>query len=919
MKFALRNLAIVGAAGVLGLWALPSSADPLDQSKLIDALAERGMDELLLHLAQTGEFDDPATPRLIEVGQRNIALRDPALSSAERLEAFDAARSALRGLIDDPEMAGHPLRPVWRTDLAQMLLVTYLEGLQGLAPSFYEFGVPSRAQRAAFEQSVPAALSMMMQADTEFRDLDNRLSRDTAMRDALENSLAYYRIFDEYRDQKSAWFFANAAYFASLLPDDNPYFMSLGSVPGQAKTAAAERNRLRQLALRRLEPFLRSEVGNKALLPRVQSLAGRIEISRGNAVRAEQDYLAAATQSADWNADRLGASIARAQAAAAQGQADAAAAELADLATKSAVRQRLDFALVVTDARHKLAVRQANTLPEAQRDAALREAYGVYFELMDDPSLGERGPAVKNLVFDRWAASLDADATAQDLAALPPTVRMAVADISRRRGMLLQRQGKKIDGEAQLQRAVLAGRSLTDRTAVGDAVWANGLYNLAYAQYALAPGKLSSLLEVVDLATRVADETPGQPVATPAIDLATRIAEALHRQYAAQPGVDAAYRKATAVLYESGDYATTKPADDRLVYYAYAVFQAEGDYEKAAALYAQQLRTHPNYLEAQAQRLVSLTAWFKNTPDGTSRNARDAIASELLDAAKQIEPIATAARRQPANDYQASSAARALANAQLGRAEVLAERGDLNGALGTIDGFAQDFADRPTLVQRGLERRILLLVEADELGRAQETAGLMMGRFPDAAAGVINNVLSDMERQIETLGDDAPASARLADAAAAMAKLLADWAQEQGFDGEQMLPYRLVVLRSLRIAKRGDEALAYLRDTGLDQDFANNVDVLYEKALALVTKGDPDSLRAATPLLNRILGGLQEPYPDIYWQAWIARLGVNIKLGEKVDDVPRRIAQLRQRFPGLGGPEFAAKLRTLESEAIRAR
>ncbi|MEL7087949.1 MAG: hypothetical protein AAGL98_05830, partial [Planctomycetota bacterium] len=77
----------------------------MDQSKLIDALAERGMDELLLHLAETGEFDDPATPRMIEVGQRTIALRDPALSSAERREAFDAARLALRGLIDDPEMA----------------------------------------------------------------------------------------------------------------------------------------------------------------------------------------------------------------------------------------------------------------------------------------------------------------------------------------------------------------------------------------------------------------------------------------------------------------------------------------------------------------------------------------------------------------------------------------------------------------------------------------------------------------------------------------------------------------------------------------------------------------------------------------------------------------------------------------------
>lgn len=896
--------------------ACPFASAQLDQSKLIDALAERGMDELLLHLAETGDFDDPATPRLIEVGQRSIALRAPSLDAAGRREAFNAARVALRGLIDDPEMAGHPLRPVWRTDLAQMLLVTYLEGLEGLAPSFYEFGVPSRAQRAAFERSVPAALSMMMQAETEFRDLDNRLSRDTAMRDALENSLAYYRIFDEYRDQKSAWFFANAAHFASLLPDDNPYFMSLGSVPGQAKTPAAERDRLRKLALRRLEPFLRGEVGNTTLLPRVQSLAGRLELSLGNAARADSQYLAAATKSADWHADRLGASIARAEAAAAQGRSDAAAAQLTDLAAKSAVRQRLDFALVVTDARHRFAVRRANALSDGERDAALRGAYDVYFELIEDPALGERGPAVRNLVFDRWAASLDARASAEEIAALPPTVRMAIADISRRRGLLLQRRGKKVDGRAQLERAVAAGRTLNNRTAVGDAVWANGLYNLAYAKYALEPGQLGSLLEAVDLATMVAEQTPDEPVATSAIDLATRIAEALHRQHAAQPGVAEAYRRATAALYESGHYATTKPADDRLVYYAYAVFQAEGDYEKAASLYAQQLRSHPNFLEAQAQRLASLTAWFKGTPPGP---ARDAVASELLDTAQQIEPTARAARRQPADDYQNASAARVLANAQLGRAEVLAQRGDFDGALATIADLEQDFADRPVLVQRGLERRILLLVEADELGRAQETAGLMMGRFPDAAAGVIDNVLTDMERQIEALGDDAPASARLADAAAAMAKLLADWAEGQGFDAEQMLPYRLVVLRSLRIAARGDEALAYLRDTGLDQRFSNNVDVLFEKAQALVSKSDDASLRAAAPLLNRILGGLTEPYPDVYWRAWIARLSINLELGEGVDDVPRRIAQLRQRFPDLGGPEFAPKLESLESEANRRR
>lgn len=912
MVSTLRHLVQFSCSVALLLSCSAAAADTLDQSKLIDALTERGMDELLLHLAETGEFSDPATPRLIEIGQRSIAYRDRTLTGPQRLEGFDAARDALRALIDDPELAGHPLRPVWRTDLTQMLLVDYLEGLQRTATGYYEFGVPSRDQEEAFESVVPLALSMMLQADDEFRDLDGRLSRDDTLRDQLESSLVYYRIFDEYRDQKSAWFAANAAWFASLMPDDNPYFVSLGAVPGQAKTIDAERNRLRRTALRKLEPFLRGETGNSALLPRAQSLAGRITLTLGDAAAAEREYLTPAANASAWHLDRLGASIAQANAAAAQGRPDAARLQLADLAGKSTVQERLDYRLIVADATHLVLLSQAEKAPAAERDAALREAYAVYFELIDDPSLGAQSTAVRNLVFDRWAASLDRNAGPEQIAALPPTVRMAVADISRRRGMLLQRRGKNVDGQAALERAVAAGQTLTDRAAVGDTVWANGLYNLAYAKYALNPQNLATLLEVVTLTTDVAQQTPAEAVATESIDLASRIAEALHRQYADQPGVAEAYRRAVGVLYTSGHYDTTKPADDRLVYYAYAVHQAAGNYEEAVELYSRQLRTHPNYLEAQAQRLACLTLWFKASPDGARR---DAVESDLLDAAKRVEVVARDALNKSGDDYQSASAARALANAQFGRAEVYAQRRDLDRALAAIADVETDFADRPEIVQRGLERRILLLVEADELGRAQETAGTMMGRFPDAAAGVINNVLSDMERQIAALGDDSPQSARLADAAAAMAKLLADWAQGQGFDAAQMLPYRLVVLRSLRIAERPDEALAVLRETGLERDFGNNVDVLYEKAQALVTKGDGASLRAAAPLLNRILGGLEAPYPEVYWRSWVARLKINLALGEGVADVPRRVRQLEVSHPELGGEPFARQLRDLAEQA----
>lgn len=887
-------------------------SDTLDQSKLIDALSDRGMDELLLHLAETGEFADAAEPRLIKVGQLRSASRDPKRTAAQRLEAFDESRRVLRGLIDDPEMADHPLRPVWRTDLAEMLLVTHLQGFRRSAAGYYEFGVPSRDQRAAFEADIPVALAMLMQADTEFRDLESRLTRDAALRDQLDASLATDRIFDEYRDQKSAWFTADAAYLATLLPDDNPYFVSLGAVASQSKTPAAERERLLDLSLRKLEPFLAGDAGGAAVQARAQSLAGRVALAQGNAEAAEREHLAAATSDTatnGWNTDRRDAYLALALAQEAQGNADAARAQLEELAEKSAVRDRLDDRLLVADALHLLRLRQAESAPAGQRNAQIESAYGVYFDLLDDPNLGDAASAVRNLVYDRWASSLADDA---DVAALPPVVRMAVADIARRRGMLDLRQGEEARGQAQLQRSIELGQSMGDRAEVGDEVWANAQYNLAYATYAMDPKKLSALLRAADLATAVAEQTPDLAVATDAIDLATRLLESLHRQYAAQPGVTPAFERAMKVLYGSGHFDTTRPADDRLIYYAYAMFHARGEYEKAAELYDQQLKTHPSYLEAQAQRVAALSQWYAQLPSGAKRDAAEA---DLLDAAKKVAAVAQPVMQNPPDARQGEAAARALGSARLAQAEVYAGREQLDRALEEIASFESDFADRPELVRRGLERRLLLLVKAERLGQAQEAAGTMMGRFPDAAAGVINNVLNDMERQITALGDASPEAAKLADAAAAMAKLLADWAEQQGFDKNQMLPYHLVVLKSLRIADRPDEALAYLRDTGVDGDFANNVDVLFEKSRALVTKGDPASLKAAAPLLNRILGGLNAPYPDIYWRAWVARLEINLLLNERVDEVPRRVRQLQQSHPDLGGEPFKSQLEAMAAQA----
>ena len=288
------------------------------------------------------------------------------------------------------------------------------------------------------------------------------------------------------------------------------------------------------------------------------------------------------------------------------------------------------------------------------------------------------------------------------------------------------------------------------------------------------------------------------------------------------------------------------------------------------------------------------------------RQVRDtAIAAAARDAVSRTD---AAAGDDPAR--QPDRARARLAEAEL---EVLV--GDPGRAFFVLDRYEQQFADRPDLMPAVLQRRILLRVDQGDLSRAQEDAATMMARFPDGAAAVIGAVLNDLETRLVPLADDRRAAAPLADTAAALAKLLADWARDRGLDAREMLPYHLVVLKSLRIGGRPDEALAYLGDTGLKDNFPNHADVLLERARVLAGSGDPVRIREARPLLNRLLKALAEPYPDAYWQAWITRMQVSLALDEGVDELPRRVRLLEARNPDLGGPATAAKLRALAAEA----
>ena len=916
-QFLLPSLALLASLAANS----PAQQVTLDQSKLIDGLAERNLRELLLHLADTGDFDDPTEPRLIEIGQYRIDYQNTDKPVDQRIEAFNQAREALQNLIDNPQFADHPQRPVWRTDLTEMLLVTYLEGFMRAANGFYEFGVPTAEQAAAYDDAAAEALRQMLRADAEFADLDTRLAQNPAERQRLEQSQAYYRIFDDYRDRKSAFFGGEAMHYGALLPDSHPYFQNLGDIPGQRQNPAEERRRLRAFAVQKLEPVAAGEIQGKGLSTRARSVAGRATLYAGDPQDAKLRFLDEAVKSTDWSLDLLGAHIAEALVAQAQKRTAEAEATLDQLANDSTVRRNLLFRLLVTDALHKLLLEQAASVSGAGRDAAMSEAYQVYFAMLDDPSLADQAEGLRNLVFDRWASSVQ---PGEDVSKLPPAVRMAIADISRRKGLVALQGGDQAEAEAMLQRSLDAGRTLSDPAAVGEAVWANGQYNAAFSLYVLNQQSLPKVLEATEMAIEVAEKAPTQPAATDAIGFAAAVLEPWHREPQARQAVQPLFDRAMAVLY-GGSFDATKPADDRLVYYAFTTYQAAGDYRRAADLYARQLPSHPNYLEAKALQLFSLTQLLAQS----SGSDADALRDELRRVADEAEADARRAQSSGSDPAQQASAERALANARLARAEVAASTGDVAGALDALDGFEQQFANNPELVRSGLQRRILLLVDAERLDEAKEAGSQMMQRFPDAAAGVINSVLNNLESQIDTLNATAEdpgvaesakqtargEASRLADTAAAMARLLVDWAGQQDFDAEAMLPYHLVYLKSLRVAEQPAEALTYLRENNLAEQWGNNADVLYEQALALIATGDAANRRAASGLLNKVISNLAEPYPPLYWEAWAARLNLNLLLGENIDEVVRRVSQLQNRFPDLGGEPYKSRLLDLQARA----
>jgi len=124
------------------------------------------------------------------------------------------------------------------------------------------------------------------------------------------------------------------------------------------------------------------------------------------------------------------------------------------------------------------------------------------------------------------------------------------------------------------------------------------------------------------------------------------------------------------------------------------------------------------------------------------------------------------------------------------------------------------------------------------------------------------------------------------------------------------LPFEVVRGKALRLAGKLDEAEPILRR--LIHDHPNDAQVMLEYAQLLYDRGDEASLIEAVRYFDRLITGLESPYPQAWWVAWMRRLQINDRLGERTQDIPVRVRQLRMTDPDLGGPMTRYELERLE-------
>ncbi len=932
--------------GVASLWicGVPvlAQVSNLDKGRFIDALQREGMRELLLHLVEVEPPKDPVEAQLIRIAQFRLQIDEFATQAAvepdpaSQQDLIQRRDDALEQIVREYESIivqhnAHEQRPIWQTDYAELLLDVYLQNSRLNASEFYDLGVPTKQQRADFERLAATAYEHLNDASQRFFELESALPReDEAKQRQRVNAGLWARMMEDYFNFRTQYYLAQAAYYTSLLPDAHPYYQALGNskmVPIQAKTAAEEKKRLRELTIEKIK-FLAEDAADRRGRKLVAlTYQGRAKTLLGNHTEA----MATLDTVIDANANDLThllASLTKGRAMAGAGQGLAAMDHLTRVEFHPLAVQHLFMRLLVVDQQHQVLLK---TSPDS--------AYEPYLALLADRNLPEeQREALKvSVIYPRWADSIPDGA---DLSKQPPVVLASIGELARiggqdiwNEGHLARQGGRTAEAEeffrqadAQFDRAVRILTVLLERPNLDPKIAAKGLLNLAYAEYFKDPEKPEVLLKAAKLWTDMAEKTPEAPEAVEALGNAESALRPVFDAPIKPPGVREAYLRAVELLFKQ--FPMSIQAHNARVYYAYTVLVPAGKYAEAAAIYRDVPPGHATYALARSEWVTAMFKAYENAPAAERARAR----TEAIDAALFVleETNRTLETALPA-DVPLLKETQGWVTLTL--FDLRVAEGKPQEALDLVKDFERDHADDKDLVRGVYERKIIQLAQADRHKELEEQAREMMLKAPDDAAPVISGVLDRLEREIDHLRGEAnkqenvanrpellAKAASRAQTASALAELLLDWAKKRGLPREDMIAYEMVYVKALRLAGKPDDALKLMGPIAKDPQYQHDGTVIQEYAETLFAAGlqggqvtSRDTLVAAAEQYKQLIFGFaQGPFPPAFWNAWMRWMQIADALGEGTQGIPAKVRELVAFDPNLGGEPYRTEMRRLE-------
>ena len=901
-----------------------------DINKLIKDLPDEGTNDLVQQLAGTESFDEPIAARLIEISQLRVEydrLSDQIqktdsndaiesdLTESRRSTALQRLLKANRKLIHD--FYDHEQRPIWQTDQAEMLLVDWLEIVNHNSAMFVEFGVATTLQHMAFNSTVLEALEATADADRTFSKLQASLPRDPDHIKIRVNTGLWTQMIEEYYEKRTPFFLAQAAYLTTLLPDSHEYYQALDDrknpkIPNQSERADLEKLRLLELALHRLQRFTDDTTSPEDVRLAAFCLMGRACIAQGQ-VATGVKFLQKAWEANRNNPNELLSALAHGRLLWNNGNHKEATSLLDNAKNHPLARTNLLYRLLVTDQIHRLLL---STSAEANnRTSALAAAYEPYRALINESE------DLRYYIYQRWESITNMQNIL--LNDLPPTVRMGVGEIARIEGQNMAILANESSDQAlrqqameKLQRSIDINSTLNEPNVPTD-IRARSLFNRAFAQYWLAPHDTNNILQATSILIQLADDLETEPIAEEAIGNSVDLLRTLHESNPGIKSADDAYRRACEVLFKR--FPTSSAADSERLSYAAHVLVPSGRFEEAINLFSSVPFDHQDYFESQAQMLFARAEIFRQATGQTKDTER----RDLLVETERVEAEATECFRRLPDTPRGMSSRRALGAVRLARADAAMSIGKPDNALKFLEDFETLFQNHSDLMANTYHRRIIALAETAQQAKLVDTAHDMMKRFPDEAAPVIDQVLTDLNHQIDRIGTQAAIKQvaedrnvqlkkqkQLAATAKALAQLLVGWAQEQDFDSKQMLPFQLIRAKMMRLAGNSTDAMAMLEP--LIKTYPNDADLIHHYAESLFATADQKLLLKAATFYDQLIIGLDAPpYLDIWWNAWMRRLQINDQMGQGTEDISLRVDQLRVSDQKLGGPRYREELQRL--------